>query len=92
MSGAIQPLPQYAFMAWCLVKKHRDNFTFLQAIIFLWKNYIYCYFVLPSKITKNMADQRKITTRKQIILILICEIKLDLRSSSSQNNHTQAKN
>jgi hypothetical protein len=26
MSGAIHPLPQYAFMAWCLVKKHRDNF------------------------------------------------------------------
>jgi len=29
MSGAIHSLPQYAFMAWCLVKKkHRDNFTF----------------------------------------------------------------
>jgi hypothetical protein len=29
MSGAIPPLPQYAFMAWCSVKKkHRDNFTF----------------------------------------------------------------
>jgi hypothetical protein len=28
MSGAIPPLPQYAFLAWCLVKKHRDNFTF----------------------------------------------------------------
>jgi hypothetical protein len=28
MSGAIHPLPQYAFMAWCLVK-HRDNFSFL---------------------------------------------------------------
>jgi len=27
MRGAIHPLPQYAFMAWCLVK-HRDNFTF----------------------------------------------------------------
>jgi hypothetical protein len=27
MLGAIPPLPQYAFMAWCLVK-HRDNFTF----------------------------------------------------------------
>jgi hypothetical protein len=26
MSGAILPLPQYAFMAWCSVK-HRDNFT-----------------------------------------------------------------
>jgi hypothetical protein len=25
--GAIPPLPQYVFMAWCLVK-HRDNFTF----------------------------------------------------------------
>jgi len=28
MRGAIPPLLQYAFMAWCLVK-HRDNFTFL---------------------------------------------------------------
>jgi hypothetical protein len=27
MSGAIPPLPQYAFMAWCLVK-HRDNFFY----------------------------------------------------------------
>jgi hypothetical protein len=27
MLGAISPLPQYVFMAWCLVK-HRDNFTF----------------------------------------------------------------
>jgi hypothetical protein len=26
MHGAIPPLPQYIFMAWCLVK-HRDNFT-----------------------------------------------------------------
>jgi hypothetical protein len=25
MSGAIHPLPQYAFMVWYLVK-HRDNF------------------------------------------------------------------
>jgi hypothetical protein len=27
MCGAVPPLPQYAFMAWCLVKQ-RDNFTF----------------------------------------------------------------
>jgi hypothetical protein len=26
MRGAIPPLPQYVFMAWCLVK-HRDKFT-----------------------------------------------------------------
>jgi len=25
MRGAIQPLPQYVLMGWCLVKKHRDN-------------------------------------------------------------------
>jgi hypothetical protein len=28
MRGAIPPLPQYAFMAWCSVIKHRDNCTF----------------------------------------------------------------
>jgi hypothetical protein len=28
MRGAIPPLPQYVFMAWCLVK-HSDNFTSL---------------------------------------------------------------
>jgi hypothetical protein len=28
MSGAIPLLPQYIFMAWCLVK-HRENFTFI---------------------------------------------------------------
>jgi len=28
MSGAIPPLLQYVFMARCLVKKHRDTFTF----------------------------------------------------------------
>jgi hypothetical protein len=27
MRGAMPPLPQYAFMLWCLVK-HRDKFTF----------------------------------------------------------------
>jgi hypothetical protein len=27
MRGAVSPVPQYAFMAWCLVR-HRDNFTF----------------------------------------------------------------
>jgi hypothetical protein len=27
MRGAIHPVPEYAFMASCLVK-HRDNFTF----------------------------------------------------------------
>jgi hypothetical protein len=37
MTGAIPPLPQYAFMAWCLVK-HRDNLPLplpLHDILFL---------------------------------------------------------
>jgi hypothetical protein len=34
MSGAIPP-PQYAFMAWCLVK-HRDHFTFTFTFM-IWK-------------------------------------------------------
>jgi hypothetical protein len=29
MRGAIPPLPQYVFMAWCLVK-HRDNFNLME--------------------------------------------------------------
>jgi hypothetical protein len=35
MRGAILPLPQYAFMAWCLVK-HREKFTFYRSpIVFI---------------------------------------------------------
>jgi hypothetical protein len=33
MHWAIPPLPQYVFMAWCLVK-HRENFTFLTLLLF----------------------------------------------------------
>jgi hypothetical protein len=32
MRGAIPPLPQYVFMAWCLVK-HWDSFTFLSYLM-----------------------------------------------------------
>jgi hypothetical protein len=31
MRGAIPPLPQYTFMAWCLVK-HRDSFIFFTVL------------------------------------------------------------
>jgi hypothetical protein len=31
MRGAIPPLPQYVFMAWCLVK-HSDIFTFTSSV------------------------------------------------------------
>jgi hypothetical protein len=32
MRGAIPPLRQYVFMAWCLIK-HRDNFTFTLPVV-----------------------------------------------------------
>jgi hypothetical protein len=41
MRGAITPLPQYVFMAWCLVK-HRDNFIFT----LLWKDMLVGFEVL----------------------------------------------
>jgi hypothetical protein len=35
MSGAILPLPQYAFIAWCSAeRKHRDNSTFTFTVIY----------------------------------------------------------
>jgi hypothetical protein len=37
MRGTIPPLPQYVFMAWCLVK-HRHNFTFLPFIGYVTPN------------------------------------------------------
>jgi hypothetical protein len=40
MSGAILSLPQYVFMAWCLVK-HSDNFTFT----FVFASYAYVFSV-----------------------------------------------
>jgi hypothetical protein len=38
MRGAIPPLPEYVFMAWCLVK-HKDNFKF--TFTFMFKLYLF---------------------------------------------------
>jgi hypothetical protein len=35
MRGAIPAIPQYVFMAWCIVE-HRDNFTFTFTFTFYW--------------------------------------------------------
>jgi hypothetical protein len=42
MSGAIPPLPHYAFMTWCLVK-HRD-FTFYLLLYYI-HIYYCCYYL-----------------------------------------------
>jgi hypothetical protein len=36
MRGALSPLSQYAFMAWCPVKKQRDNFTSVATMLHSW--------------------------------------------------------
>jgi hypothetical protein len=44
MLGPIPPLLQYAFMAWCSVKKPRDNFTitFIELMGFILVAMKYC--------------------------------------------------
>jgi hypothetical protein len=44
MRGAIHPLFQYVFVAWCLVK-HRGNFTITFTIINMYKMYDALYSV-----------------------------------------------
>jgi hypothetical protein len=36
MSGAIPPLPQYAFMAWCLVKAQGQLELYLYLILYIY--------------------------------------------------------
>jgi hypothetical protein len=58
MLGAIPPLPQYVFMAWCLVK-HRDNFTF----------YLYNFtpkiFVEEDRPCQNWKQVKPVTNQKE---------------------------
>jgi hypothetical protein len=48
MRGAIPPLPQYVFVAWCLVK-HRENFTFTFTFTFGIVNAVHLLVDLPLK-------------------------------------------
>jgi hypothetical protein len=70
MRGGIPPLPQYVFMAWCLVK-HRDNFTFLAFYIIIIiiiiiavrlsiitisnSNYVYCPSLGPGNLSTGRS-------------------------------------
>jgi hypothetical protein len=44
MHGNILPFPQYAFTAWCSVKKHKDNFTF----------YLYVYAIIKYTVSLHI--------------------------------------
>jgi hypothetical protein len=53
MSGAISTLPQYTSMAWCSVKKHRDNFTIILYIILY---YIILYYRSVTALVYGLDD------------------------------------
>jgi hypothetical protein len=58
--GAIPPLSQYVFMAWCLVK-HRDNFTF----IFCYSPHIWLRsgkFIIKSLLNRKLRYLRRGTS------------------------------
>jgi hypothetical protein len=61
MSGAIPPLPQYAFMAWCLVKKkHRATFTLhVVSTLTLGNEYVLILFMKYSNICKKRLRERE---------------------------------
>jgi hypothetical protein len=50
MRGAIPPLPQSVFMAWCLVK-HRGNFTFF--------THRYCFTIPPVSVATYVLFKKK---------------------------------
>jgi hypothetical protein len=62
MSGAVPPLPQYAFMAWCLVKAQGQLYIFFtlsklycsiySAVLYLLLN-LHCGFILQTAETKG---------------------------------------
>jgi hypothetical protein len=66
MSGAIPPLPDYAFMAWCLVK-HRNNFTFLPFTSEC--SQTSSVYVFPPRVRDQVSHPYK-TTRKIIVLYI----------------------
>jgi hypothetical protein len=47
MRGAIPPLLQYVFMAWCLIK-HRDIFTFILPYTGVYKFLLFLLLLLAS--------------------------------------------
>jgi hypothetical protein len=79
MHGAMPPLPQYVFMAWCLVK-HMDNFTvtftFLRKVTFSHYKSLYYEFILHSSaITEyyRVIESRRIWAGN-VARIWCCEV------------------
>jgi hypothetical protein len=59
MGGAIHPLPQYAFMAWCSVKRSTAQL------------YLYSNFVVH--VTKE-TNQKHETTRRKVVLLELPDV------------------
>jgi hypothetical protein len=66
MNGAIPPFPQYAFMAWCLVK-HRDNVTF---IFYLYRQCKFTSFYILSARPTDADVHIHVTMQRNVLRIL----------------------
>jgi hypothetical protein len=63
MRGAIPPLPQNVFMAWCLVK-HRDNFTILLLLAHVLKT---CSAMMLTHVLLNSVEVDKFGSESHLI-------------------------
>jgi len=77
MRGAIPPLPQYAFMAWCSVKKHRGNFTFTFTLIGILHTFQYIKYFDFHAVTFH-AFQRVCLVSGLCIVCLVIAMQCDI--------------
>jgi hypothetical protein len=61
MSEAISPLPQYAFMAWCLVKTQGQ--LYLLPLLILWRKVLLEKLIVPQLVNKFHALNPKVHYR-----------------------------
>jgi hypothetical protein len=85
MRGAIPPLPEYAFMTWCSVKKqHRNNFNFTFKFSYNYIHYcdIFNYTVLFFTLNIRISHGNKI--RRNLFLRVFYRFVYDILKRSSR--------
>jgi hypothetical protein len=79
MRGGISPLPQYIFMAWCLVK-HRDNFNVYLCYFLLWSKLLsaLCFnmcwifvYILPFHLLVLIGLSRQVESGRAILILTL---------------------
>jgi hypothetical protein len=90
MRGAIPPLPQYVFIAWCLVK-HKDNFFTFHLPRYLIKN-IFIFVVNNKNILRVLnifLSLNYVNLLKIFSIMSICKYNVKVFSSRHVHHHVQ---